>query len=138
MSSTTLYPTFSVRTTTVKKIPPDPVLASPENIAKRMAPHRTIPETIPRPCPDDQWFVNKPKSRIALFLWRKQIWLESTFALTVCEPWEEIVVLTIFAILGLAMFLALAVYLPQQLVFMKKRAVYYLWGEETVDLMGSS
>ncbi|KAF9044383.1 hypothetical protein BJ165DRAFT_196507 [Panaeolus papilionaceus] len=136
MASATLYPSsFSVRTATIETIRNEPILAGSSLNAKRTPPHRTVPSTIPKPCPDDRWIVNKPKGGIALFLWKKQIWLESTFALTVCEPWEELVVLTIFAILGLAFFLAIAVYLPRQLLFMQKRAIYYLWGEENVEVL---
>ena len=31
-----------------------------------------------------------PKSAFGAFLWRKRVWFETTFALTMMEPWEKI------------------------------------------------
>ena len=36
--------------------------------------------------------TKRPKSKLAIFFWRRRIWLESTFALTVYEPWEKVIV----------------------------------------------
>jgi Small subunit of serine palmitoyltransferase-like len=33
-----------------------------------------------------------PKSGLGKFLWRKKMWVESTFALTMLERWEKILV----------------------------------------------
>lgn len=34
----------------------------------------------------------KPSSPIARFFWRRRIWIEATFALSMMEPWERFIV----------------------------------------------
>ena len=34
----------------------------------------------------------KPEGAVARFFWRKRLWLEVTFALSMLEPWEKILV----------------------------------------------
>ena len=101
--------------------------------------------------------TKRPKSKLAIFFWRRRIWLESTFALTVYEPWEKVIVgqsffsffffpmtsmicvsnvVTIFVIISIAMLVGLLKYLPRHLIVMQRRAVYYLWGSEE-DRMGT-
>ncbi|KAF8234525.1 hypothetical protein L208DRAFT_1393926 [Tricholoma matsutake] len=46
------------------------------------------------------------------------------------EPWEIILLLTIFSVFFTLVITGLFKYLPQQLVFMQRRAAYYLWGKE--------
>lgn len=31
-----------------------------------------------------------PKSRLGAYLWRKRMWFEATFALTMLQPWEKL------------------------------------------------
>ena len=33
-----------------------------------------------------------PRSKLAAFLWRRRLWVETTFALSMMQPWEKIVV----------------------------------------------
>jgi Small subunit of serine palmitoyltransferase-like len=35
---------------------------------------------------------SSPKSGLGKFLWRKKMWVESTFALTMLERWEKILI----------------------------------------------
>ena len=49
------------------------------------------PAVLPRPRPDRSYASNPPKSKLGYFLWRRRMWFESTFALTVMEPWEKVV-----------------------------------------------
>ena len=44
---------------------------------------------LPPPKPDFS-FTEKPEGAIAQFFWRWRIWFESTFALSMLEPWEKI------------------------------------------------
>ncbi|KDR70239.1 hypothetical protein GALMADRAFT_271655 [Galerina marginata CBS 339.88] len=88
---------------------------------------RRAPARLPPPKPNYS-FTQRPKTRTALFWWKRRLWIESTFALTVYEPWEKVVVLTIFAILCLAMSIVLFKYLPGQFVVMRRRMIYYIWG----------
>ncbi|KIM43574.1 hypothetical protein M413DRAFT_443500 [Hebeloma cylindrosporum] len=92
-------------------------------------PYARVPGKLPPPRPDFS-FTKRPKTKTREFFWRWRIWVEATFALTVYEPWEKVVVLTIFAILFVAMLTLMVNYLPRQLVFMRRRTMYYLWGED--------
>ncbi|KAF9554799.1 hypothetical protein CPC08DRAFT_712624 [Agrocybe pediades] len=94
-------------------------------------------------CPESTYYVKEGSDiswarRMRLFWWRKRILIESTFALTVYEPWEKVVVLTIFGILFAAMCVVVFSYLPRQLVVMRRRSIYYLWGSEDFGNMGNS
>jgi hypothetical protein len=52
---------------------------------------RRRPDILPPPRPSFS-ITKRPKSKIAIFCWRRRIWLESTFALTIYEPWEKVIV----------------------------------------------
>jgi Small subunit of serine palmitoyltransferase-like len=39
-----------------------------------------------------QYTYRPPKSALGAFLWRRQIWFEATFALSMLEPWEKVLV----------------------------------------------
>jgi hypothetical protein len=75
------------------------------------------------------------------------MWFESTFVLSMLEPWEKILLsssqpllvhffgtnvllVTIFAGLFMLVFSGIIMYMPHHLVVMQRRAVYYLWGQE--------
>jgi hypothetical protein len=80
------------------------------------------------------------------------MWIWTAFPFSVLEPWEVILLRTcsglafvsivfgrffavlvmILSILSVLVLTALFKYLPQQLVFMQRRAGYYLWGQETL------
>lgn len=64
-----------------------------------------------------------------MMLWRWKIWVEGTFIFSMLEPWEKILIASIFLVLLSLIFMALFKYLPQHLIVMHRRAVYYLWGE---------
>ena len=42
--------------------------------------------------PPIQYTYRPPKSALGAFLWRRQIWFEATFALSMLEPWEKLLV----------------------------------------------
>ncbi|KAF8634759.1 hypothetical protein AX15_000722 [Amanita polypyramis BW_CC] len=92
------------------------------------------PAVLPRPRPDRSYASNPPKSRIGYFLWRRRLWFESTFGLTVMEPWEKMLMMTIFAVLFTLVMTGFVKYLPRNLAFMHRRAMYYLWGHEGGDI----
>ncbi|KAF8960648.1 hypothetical protein BDZ97DRAFT_2077410 [Flammula alnicola] len=91
--------------------------------------YRHVPAKLPPPKPDHS-FARPPNTKLALFFWKRKMWIEATFGLTVYEPWEKVVVLSIFAVLFTAILIVMVNYLPQQLIVMQRRAVYYLWGVE--------
>ncbi|KAF8880552.1 hypothetical protein BD779DRAFT_1446183, partial [Infundibulicybe gibba] len=75
-------------------------------------------------------FHRPPKSQVGRFLWRKRMWFESTFVLSMLEPWEKILLITIFFGIFILVLTGLFRYMPRHLVEMQRRAVYYLWGQE--------
>ncbi|KAF7324741.1 hypothetical protein MKEN_00515900 [Mycena kentingensis (nom. inval.)] len=88
-----------------------------------------IPPHLPPPKPDLS-FTRKPQSPLAVFFWRRRMWFEATFVLSMLEPWEKLLLLTIFAILFFLVCSGIVLYLPQHLSIMKGRAMYYLYGQE--------
>ncbi|KAF9042892.1 hypothetical protein BJ165DRAFT_1312883, partial [Panaeolus papilionaceus] len=72
----------------------------------------------------------RPTSRMGLFFWRRRMWFESTFVLSMLEPWEKVLLLTIFALLFVLISTAIFKYMPHHLLFLRRRAIYYLWGQE--------
>lgn len=40
--------------------------------------------------------IRKPKGKVAVFFWRIWIWLSTTFALSIMEPWELVLVCKYF------------------------------------------
>ncbi|QRW00611.1 hypothetical protein RhiJN_28629 [Ceratobasidium sp. AG-Ba] len=76
----------------------------------------------------------KSKSPVRKFLWRKRVWFESTFALSVMEPWERTMVLIVFFIIWALTAIAAYRALPGTLHFWTKRMDFYLHGNETTRL----
>ncbi|KAF9443473.1 hypothetical protein P691DRAFT_679454, partial [Macrolepiota fuliginosa MF-IS2] len=60
--------------------------------------------------------------------WRLQLWFECTFGLTVMDPWEQMVVLTLFTIVSSLVYTGLVYYFSQQLAGLQRGMMYYLWG----------
>ncbi|EDQ99856.1 uncharacterized protein LACBIDRAFT_315191 [Laccaria bicolor S238N-H82] len=89
----------------------------------------TVPDCLPTPRPDHR-STRRPSSKLGVFLWRRRMWFESTFVLSMLEPWEKFLMLTIFTVLFILVVTGLFKYLPHHLVIMRGRAMYYLWGQE--------
>ncbi|KAG1760388.1 hypothetical protein EV702DRAFT_985601 [Suillus placidus] len=60
------------------------------------------------------------------YLWRQRVKFESTLALSMLEPWEKYQ----FSLLTMLVMIGLFQYLPQHVMVMQRRAIYYLWGQE--------
>ncbi|KAJ7793935.1 hypothetical protein B0H14DRAFT_133818 [Mycena olivaceomarginata] len=82
------------------------------------------------PAKPDHSFTKKPTSKLGVFFWRRRMWFESTFALSMLEPWEKLLLITLFAALFILVCYGMVMYFPQHLMIMQRRAVYYLWGQE--------
>ncbi|KAK0242051.1 hypothetical protein EDD85DRAFT_763171 [Armillaria nabsnona] len=78
----------------------------------------------------DLTFTRPPKSKVALFFWRWRMWFESTFVLSMLEPWEKIMLLTIWFICSSFVLSALFRYICQDIGTVQQRVVYYLLGQE--------
>ncbi|KZP28050.1 hypothetical protein FIBSPDRAFT_947957 [Athelia psychrophila] len=70
----------------------------------------------------------RPKNAVGLFLWKRQMWFESTFALSMLEPWEKCLVMTILLTLMTLVTTGLYSYVPVRVVEVQRRAIYYLFG----------
>ncbi|KAI0655011.1 hypothetical protein C8Q70DRAFT_924588 [Cubamyces menziesii] len=79
-----------------------------------------------------------PKNPIGAFFWRRRVWLETTFGLCLFEPWEKILILTIFYLLLTLVFTGLYKFVPQQLPLLYKRLLYYFFGNEETDVTAMS
>ncbi|OCH92423.1 hypothetical protein OBBRIDRAFT_698293, partial [Obba rivulosa] len=71
-----------------------------------------------------------PRNALARALWRRRVWFETTFALSMLQPWEKVLVMTILYATILLLCTGVALYLPQHLDFLRARAAYYFLGRE--------
>ncbi|ELU43916.1 hypothetical protein AG1IA_02054 [Rhizoctonia solani AG-1 IA] len=119
----------------------------------RQAPHKPqrlaeySKEVISRRTSDDdsRLLSRTPSSAVKRFLWRRQIWFESTFALSMLEPWEKILISEsscsaadaeeLALIFVWSLFITGAVrYLPNHISTMSKRASFYITGTSNSTL----
>ncbi|KAI0794891.1 hypothetical protein C8Q75DRAFT_730737 [Abortiporus biennis] len=74
-----------------------------------------------------------PKSALGRCLWRWRVWFEITFALSMLQPWEKVVIMLMLHI-SLMFFMSTAYYyLPSHFAIIKTRTLYYLLGQEAAD-----
>ncbi|KAJ3720302.1 hypothetical protein C8R42DRAFT_670349 [Lentinula raphanica] len=73
------------------------------------------------------------KYKCRYMFWRAQMWVEGTFGLAVLEPWEKALLLTIFAISSIFFIVAIIQYLPQHVLDMRGRLLYYLFGSDSMS-----
>ncbi|KAK0213093.1 hypothetical protein DFS33DRAFT_1377554 [Desarmillaria ectypa] len=78
----------------------------------------------------DLTFTRPPKSKVALLFWRWRMWFESTFVLSMLEPWEKIMLLTILFICSSFVLSAFFKYIRQDIGRIQQHAMYYLFGQE--------
>ncbi|EPS98474.1 hypothetical protein FOMPIDRAFT_1105858, partial [Fomitopsis schrenkii] len=71
-----------------------------------------------------------PRSKFAAFLWRRRLWVEATFALSMMEPWEKVVVACVFWLLMALFLTGVYLYFPHHVRYVCSRARYYLSGRE--------
>ncbi|KAF4566293.1 hypothetical protein EYR36_011709 [Pleurotus pulmonarius] len=126
------------------------------NFQSKRGQPRSPTKSLPRPKPDLSYYTNPPKSELARAFWRWHIRMEASFAITVMEPWEKVVVrkycryprqfpeprwnleligdlalaVSVLAILFTLIVVSLIKFVPRQLITMQRRAVYYIWGHE--------
>ncbi|KAI0780341.1 hypothetical protein BD413DRAFT_462759 [Trametes elegans] len=77
---------------------------------------------------DPQLPYRKPDSALHRFFWRRRVWVEVTFALSMLEPWEKVLILVVIYAALLLLGTAAFFYLPHHLAFLRARAAYYLFG----------
>ncbi|KAI0338360.1 hypothetical protein BDW22DRAFT_708070 [Trametopsis cervina] len=79
-----------------------------------------------------------PTNPVAAYLWRKRLWFETTFALTMMARWEKAVLLTFLTLFSVLLFTGIFCYFPVHLSIVLSRAKYYLSGNELPSPTGSS
>ncbi|TCD65153.1 hypothetical protein EIP91_003046 [Steccherinum ochraceum] len=98
-----------------------------------------------------------PTSVIGVFFWKWRMWFESTFALSMLQPWEKVLIspyhptsspqpvfwltppsldMTVFITTSILILLLTGIffYFPSHILQISKRATYYLLGSESADL----
>ncbi|KAF8269454.1 hypothetical protein EI94DRAFT_1574159 [Lactarius quietus] len=77
-----------------------------------------------------------PNTPFRRFIWRKRMLFESTFALSMFEGWEKILIVALMAVFWGLLITGIYRYLPYHLAFLYRRAVYYLSGTEQASGQG--
>ncbi|KAL8292569.1 hypothetical protein RQP46_001181 [Phenoliferia psychrophenolica] len=102
-------------------VPASPKVSSsstaPSTTASRSHLARNVPVQIFRP--------PKPLT----FFQRSWVWYESSFAISMLEPWEKILLHTFALALLFLFYFAVSTYLPAQLKRISGRVMFYLYGE---------
>jgi len=75
-----------------------------------------------------------PESSLGAYIWRKRLWFETTFALSMLQPWEKLVLVIVVNTLLVLLVTGLYFYLPTHLTFLVGRAKYYLLGQDNPEV----
>ncbi|WVQ86064.1 hypothetical protein IAT38_008232 [Cryptococcus sp. DSM 104549] len=88
--------------------------------------------------PAPPMYTPRPPPGIRRRLWDWSMWFQSTFALSMMQPWEKAVILSTLSIVTLLFWISVYTYLPNHLAYLSRRFAYYVYGDETaeVDLLG--
>ncbi|EJT99695.1 hypothetical protein DACRYDRAFT_117881 [Dacryopinax primogenitus] len=68
------------------------------------------------------------------FFVRKWLLFESTFALSMLEPWEKVLVLSLCFFLFSLITIGVCRYLPYHIQFLARRASFYILGDESAHV----
>ncbi|KAI9429025.1 hypothetical protein H4582DRAFT_387163 [Lactarius indigo] len=93
-----------------------------------MATTKRNDDSAPTFSPDLALVYKPPNSR--RFIWHWRMLFESTFALSMLEGWEKILVVALMSVFWGLLITGIYRYLPYHLEFLYRRAVYYLLGTE--------
>ncbi|EIN05473.1 hypothetical protein PUNSTDRAFT_115908 [Punctularia strigosozonata HHB-11173 SS5] len=74
-----------------------------------------------------------PEGALQRFVWRRKIWIEVTFGLSVLEPWEKALVWSVFALMTVLFVTGFYRLMPQHLDLVHRRTVYYVTGDGVVS-----
>ncbi|KAN0131733.1 hypothetical protein V8E53_010575 [Lactarius tabidus] len=77
-----------------------------------------------------------PNTPFKRFIWRWRMLFESTFALSMFEGWEKILIVALMAVFWGLLITGIYRYLPYHVEFLYRRAVYYLLGTEQASAQG--
>ncbi|KAH8079074.1 hypothetical protein BXZ70DRAFT_961119 [Cristinia sonorae] len=74
-----------------------------------------------------------PQNAFGAYCWRWRLWFESTFALSMLQPWEKVLIMCIVNSVLILLFIGILCYLPSHITAITKRGMYYLLGTEGAD-----
>ncbi|EJD37753.1 hypothetical protein AURDEDRAFT_72932 [Auricularia subglabra TFB-10046 SS5] len=75
-----------------------------------------------------------PQNRVTRFFWAQRMRFECSYALSMLEPWEKILVLGLLFALWYSVVTGAVKYLPHHIDFLRQRAAYYLEGVGSDEL----
>ncbi|KAH9855495.1 hypothetical protein C2E23DRAFT_857683 [Lenzites betulinus] len=78
-----------------------------------------------------------PKSAVGAYIWRRRMWIETTWGLSVLEPWEKILVLAFFYLLTTLVFTGVYKFVPHRGPLVYRRLLYYILGNEAEGAAGA-
>ncbi|KAF9521190.1 hypothetical protein BS47DRAFT_1286120, partial [Hydnum rufescens UP504] len=64
------------------------------------------------------------------FIFRRRMFFAANLSLSMLEPWEQVLVLSVIFLVIAIFATSLYKYLPHQLEFLRSRAVFYFSGKE--------
>ncbi|WWC62009.1 uncharacterized protein I303_104596 [Kwoniella dejecticola CBS 10117] len=76
----------------------------------------------------------RPPPGMRRMIWNQRIWLESTFATSMMQPWEKALIVTVLTFVTLLIWFSIYTYLPSHIEYLAKRWSYYVYGDETVEV----
>ncbi|WVQ67625.1 uncharacterized protein L199_005828 [Kwoniella botswanensis] len=77
----------------------------------------------------------RPPPGIRRLIWNQRIWIESTFATSMMQPWEKALILTVLSFVTLLIWFSLYTYFPSHVAYLSRRWSYYVYGDETVEVL---
>ncbi|TIC19260.1 hypothetical protein E3Q13_01392 [Wallemia mellicola] len=76
--------------------------------------------------------VNAPNANSYSFLlWKMRLGMESTWGFAILEPWETALIMSIVIAVASIILFSVLFYAPAQLLRLKSRLAYYLFGSES-------
>ncbi|WVR07083.1 hypothetical protein IAU60_004122 [Kwoniella sp. DSM 27419] len=78
----------------------------------------------------------RPAPGFRRFIWDKRVLIESTFALSMMQPWEKVLIVGTLFITLLLFWVSVYSYYPSHLAYLSRRFAYYVYGDETADVRG--
>ncbi|WVQ80754.1 hypothetical protein IAT38_002859 [Cryptococcus sp. DSM 104549] len=76
----------------------------------------------------------RPPPGIRRKIWRMKMWFESTFALSMMQPWEKAVIWGTILIITAFLWFSLYTYYPGHIAYLWRRFAYYVYDDENANV----
>ncbi|KAK8864441.1 hypothetical protein IAR55_001690 [Kwoniella newhampshirensis] len=86
------------------------------------------------PPPGQPSYPHPPPPGFKRTLWRWSVIFESTFALSMMQPWEKGLIWSTLIIITTLFWLSVFTYYPGHLAYLSRRFAYYVFEDENADL----